>query len=238
MTVRYYDPTGLVRCVRFDCTAEKMEDVFRECRTEGYIPLVEDLVVLAPLDDREFVRTIMCSRADFVTEVNVRVDCRRESLFGRTPHGRATDQWWENTLWGVLPASLCHTRRTVGRLASALNRHLVLPNRDVIRRHVLVALLRRDMEFLLIMQDKSLGLVSTVGRGGAGRDHTWSGSRSLGPARRRYARGVGVRGLPAGFPASALASTAWVVQTTRQTHRPPTEKVSRIDNILVAEFTD
>jgi len=36
-------------------------------------------------------------------------------------------------------------------------------------------------------------------------------------------RGVGVRGLPAGFPASALASTAWVVQTTRQTHRPPTD---------------
>jgi len=39
-------------------------------------------------------------------------------------------------------------------------------------------------------------------------------------------RGVGVRGLPAGFPASTLASTAWVVQTTRQTHRPPTKKVS------------
>ena len=37
---------------------------------------------------------------------------------------------------------------------------------------------------------------------------------------------MGVRGLPAGFPASALASTAWVVQTTRQTHRPPTKKVS------------
>ena len=73
---------------------------------------------------------------------------------------------------------------------------------------------------------RARGLGSTAGRGGADRDHTWSGSRSLGPARRRYARGVGVRGLPAGFPASALASTAWVVQTTRQTHRPPTKKVS------------
>ena len=97
VTVRYYDPTGLVRCVRFDCTAEKMEDVFRECRTEGYIPLVEDVVVLALLDDREFVDTFVCDRAAFATTspppegMNVRVECRRESQFGETRHGRATD---------------------------------------------------------------------------------------------------------------------------------------------------
>ena len=129
VTVRYHVPTGLVRCVRFDCAAESMDDVFRECRAKGYIPLMEDVVVLALLDDREFVDTFVCDRAAFATTspppegMNVRVDCRRENLFGETRHGHATDQWWEDTLWGVLPASLSHTRSTVSHLALAFNMH-------------------------------------------------------------------------------------------------------------------